>query len=117
MRGVPRKVLEEMFGGPLPTTAEARRIARATGGLVADRTGRYRCGLSDEEIAAKEKESDEIYDATRAIYALADTTADPAEMARRLQYWHAPDVRAKTPAALAWLSKFAEAIKDRTDIS
>jgi hypothetical protein len=106
-----------MFGGPLPTTAEARRIARATGGLVADRTGRYRCGLSDEEIAAKEKESDEIYDATRAIYALADTMADPVDMVARLQYWHAPDVRAKSPRALEWLRRFEEAIRERTDLT
>jgi hypothetical protein len=116
-RGVPRKVLEAMFGGPLPTTAEARRIARATGGLVADRTGRYRNGLSDAERKAREAELDEIWDLTRAVLELADAKADPVELAKKLEYWHCGDIRAKSPKALAWLQKFEEAIRERTDLT
>jgi hypothetical protein len=117
MRSVPRKVLEQMIGSLLPTTAEARRIARETGMLVADRTGRYRSGHTPEERKAIEEELDEIWEVTRAVITLADAKADPVALARKLEYWHCGDIRAKSPAALEWLRRFAEAIKDRTDIS
>jgi len=117
MRSVPRKILEQMFGGPLPSTAEARRIARETGMLVADRTGRYRSGHTPKERKAIEEDLDEIWEVTRAVITLADAKADPVGLAKKLEYWHCGDIRTKSPAALAWLTKFADAIKDRTDIS
>ena len=101
----------------LPSTAEARRIARETGMLVADRTGRYRSGLSDEERKALKEDLDSIWAVTRAVLALADTPLDPVELASRLEYWHCPGVRAKSPVALDWLHRFEEAIRDKTQIS
>jgi len=101
----------------LPSTAEARRIARETGMLVADRTGRYRSGLSDEERKALKEDLDSIWAVTRAVLALADTPLDPVELASRLEYWHCPGIRAKSPAALDWLHRFEEAIRDKTQIS
>jgi ParB-like chromosome segregation protein Spo0J len=101
----------------LPSTAEARRIARETGMLVADRTGRYRSGLSDEERKALKEDLDSIWAVTRAVMALADTPLDPVELASRLEYWHCPGIRAKSPAALDWLHRFEEAIRDKTQIS
>jgi hypothetical protein len=101
----------------LPSTAEARRIARETGMHVADRTGRYRSGATAEERAAAKRELDAIWAATRAVVALADTPLDPVELASRLEYWHCPGIRAKSPIALAWLQKFEEAIRENTQIS
>jgi ParB-like chromosome segregation protein Spo0J len=101
----------------LPSTAEARRIARETGMLVADRTGRYRSGLSDEERKALKEDLDSIWAVTRAVLALADTPLDPVDLASRLEYWHCPGIRAKSPAALDWLHRFEEAIRDKTQIS
>lgn len=101
----------------LPSTAEARRIARETGMLVADRTGRYRSGLSDDERKALKEDLDAIWAVTRAVLALADTPLDPVELASRLEYWHCPGVRAKSPVALDWLHRFEEAIRDKTQIS
>jgi len=101
----------------LPSTAEARRSARETGMLVADRTGRYRSGLSDEERKALKADLDSIWAVTRAVLALADTPLDPVELASRLEYWHCPGIRAKSPAALDWLHRFEEAIRENTQIS
>ncbi len=101
----------------LPSTAEARRIARDTGMLVADRTGRYRSGLSDKERKALKEDLDSIWAVTRAVLALAETPLDPVELASRLEYWHCPGIRAKSPAALDWLHRFEEAIRDKTQIS
>jgi ParB-like chromosome segregation protein Spo0J len=101
----------------LPSTAEARRIARETGMLVADRTGRYRSGLSDEERRALKEDLDSIWAVTRAVMALAETRLDPVELASRLEYWHCPGIRAKSPVALDWLHRFEEAIRDKTQIS
>jgi hypothetical protein len=101
----------------LPSTAEARRIARETGMLVADRTGRYRSGLSDDERKALKEDLDSIWAVTRAVLALAETPLDPVELASRLEYWHCPGIRAKSPVALDWLHRFEEAIRDKTQIS
>jgi len=101
----------------LPSTAEARRIARDTGMLVADRTGRYRSGLSDKERKALKEDLDSIWAVTRAVLALAETPLDPVELASRLEYWHCPGIRAKSPVALDWLHRFEEAIRDKTQIS
>ena len=101
----------------LPSTAEARRIARETGMHVADRTGRYRSGATAEERAAAKRELDAIWAATRAVVALADTPLDPVELASRLEYWHCPGIRAKSPIALAWLKKFEEAVRENTQVS
>jgi len=101
----------------LPSTAEARRIARETGMLVADRTGRYRSGLSDDERKALKEDLDAIWAVTRAVLALADTPLDPVELASRLEYWHCPGVRAKSPVALDWLHRFEEAIRENTQVS
>jgi len=101
----------------LPSTAKARRIARETGMLVADRTGRYRSGLSDEERKALKEDLDAIWAVTRAVLALADTPLDPVELASRLEYWHCPGIRAKSPVALDWLHRFEEAIRENTQVS
>ncbi len=101
----------------LPSTAEARRMARETGMLVADRTGRYRSGLSDEERKALKDDLDSIWAVTRAVLALAETPLDPIELASRLEYWHCPGIRAKSPAALDWLHRFEEAIREKTQLS
>ena len=101
----------------LPSTAEARRIARETGMHVADRTGRYRSGATAEERAAAKRELDAIWAATRAVMALADTPLDPVELASRLEYWHCPGIRAKAPVALGWLHRFEEAIRENKQIS
>jgi hypothetical protein len=101
----------------LPSTAEARRMARETGMLVADRTGRYRSGASPKEREAAKEDLDAIWAVTRAVLALADTPLDPAELASRLEYWHCPGIRAKSPAALGWLHRFEEAIREKTQLS
>ena len=101
----------------LPTTAEARRLARETGNLVADRTGRYRSCASEEERASTKADLDAIWTVTRAVLALADTRLDPLELAARLEYWHCPEIRAKTPAALQWLTRFWEGVEHNAAIS
>lgn len=101
----------------LPTTGEARRLARETGTLVADNTGRYRSGAPEEERAATKADLDAIWDVTRAVLALADTRLDPLELAARLEYWHCPGVRAKTPAALKWLTEFQTGVERNEEIS
>lgn len=101
----------------LPTTTEARRLARETGNLVADRTGRYRSGASAEERAATKADLDAIWAVTRGVLAIADSQLDPAVLASRLEYWHCPDIRAKAPAALAWLTKFEKGVEDNDQIS
>jgi hypothetical protein len=101
----------------LPSTSKARRMARKTGMLVADRTGRYRSGASTEEREAAKEDLDAIWAVTRAVLALADTPLDPAELASRLEYWHCPGIRAKSPAALGWLHRFEEAIREKTQLS
>jgi ParB-like chromosome segregation protein Spo0J len=113
-----RKLVREIRGAiDLPTTAEARRLARETGMLVADRTGRYRSGASAEERAATKTDLDAIWDVTRGVLAIAGTKLDPAELAARLEYWHCPDIRAKTSMALAWLTNFQEGLDDNDQIS
>ena len=101
----------------LPTTTEARRLARETGMLVADRTGRYRSGASAEERAATKADLDAIWDVTRGVLAIADSELDPTELAARLEYWHCPDIRAKAPLALAWLTRFEMGLKNNDQIS
>ena len=101
----------------LPTTAEARRMARETGLLVADRTGRYRSGLSEEERKALKQDLDAIWAVTRAVLSLAETPLDPVELASRLEYWHCPGIRAQSPVALDWLHRFEEAIRENTQVS
>ncbi len=116
--GVRRQIVRQLREATeLPTTAEARRMARETGMLVADRTGRYRSGLSDEDRKALKQDLDAIWEVTRAVLALADTALDPVELASRLEYWHCPDIRAKSPVALDWLRHFEEAIRENTQIS
>jgi hypothetical protein len=73
--------------------------------------------LSDAERKAREAFLDAVYDLTRAVLTLADATLDPVELAKKLEYWHCGDIRAKTPGALAWLQKFEEAIRSRTDLT
>ena len=85
--------------------------------LVADRTGRYRSGASAEERAATKADLDAIWDVTRGVLAIAGTGLDPAELAARLEYWHCPDIRAKIPVALAWLTKFEMGLKNNDQIS
>jgi hypothetical protein len=101
----------------LPTTTEARRLARETGMLVADRTGRYRSGASAEERAATKTDLDAIWDVTRGVMAIADTKLDPDELAARLEYWHCPGIRTKTTVALTWLTKFQEGLDNNDQIS
>ncbi|MCC6394013.1 MAG: ParB N-terminal domain-containing protein [Bryobacterales bacterium] len=101
----------------LPTTGEARRLARETGTLVADNTGRYRSGAPAEERAATKADLDAIWNVTRAVLALADTRLDPLELSARLEYWHCPGVRAKTPAALQWLTEFQTGVERNEEIS
>ncbi|MCZ2150863.1 MAG: ParB/RepB/Spo0J family partition protein [Bryobacterales bacterium] len=109
------RALRKVIG--LPTTGEARRLARETGMLVADNTGRYRSGAPEEERAATKADLDAIWDVTRAVLALADTRLDPLELAARLEYWHCPGVRAKTPAALKWLTEFQTGVERNEEIS
>lgn len=101
----------------LPTTNEARRLARETGMLVADRTGRYRSGASAEERASTKADLDAIWDVTRGVMAIANTRLDAAEIAARLEYWHCPNIRAKAPAALAWLTSFQKGLENNDQIS
>jgi hypothetical protein len=52
---------------------------------VADRTGRYRSGLSDDERKALKEDLDAIWAVTRAVLALAGTPLAPVELASRLE--------------------------------
>lgn len=101
----------------LPTTSEARRMARESGTLVADNTGRYRSGASAEERAATKADLDAIWDVTRGVLAIADSKLDPAELAARLEYWHCPDIRSKTTVALDWLTRFQKGLDQNAHIS
>jgi ParB family chromosome partitioning protein len=113
-----REIVRELReAAKLPTPSEARRQARETGMLVADNTGRYRSGASEEERAAAKADLDAIWAVTRAVLALADSKLDPLELAVRLEYWHCPGIRAKTPAALQWLTQFQEGIARNAEIS
>jgi hypothetical protein len=117
-RELRRQIVREIRDAfDLPTTTEARRLARETGNLVADRTGRYRSGASAEERAATKADLDAIWDVTRGVLAIADTKLDPEELAARLEYWHCPEIRAKTPLALAWLTKFQKGVENNDQIS
>ena len=77
---------------------------------MADRTGRYRSGLSDDERKALKEDLDAIWAVTRAVLALAGTPLAPVELASRLEYWHCPGIRAKLPVALDWLHRFEEPV-------
>lgn len=101
----------------LPTTSEARRMARESGMLVADNTGRYRSGASAEERAATKADLGAIWDVTRGVLAIADSKLDPAELAARLEYWHCQDIRAKTTVALDWLTRFEKELDQNAQIS
>jgi hypothetical protein len=117
-RDLRRQIVRELRkADDLPTTSEARRLARATGMLVADRTGRYRSGASAEERAATKADLDAIWDVTRGVMAIANTRLRPAEIAARLEYWHCPGIRAKAPAALAWLTSFQKGLDKNDQIS
>lgn len=117
-RDLRRQIVREIRDAiDLPTTSEARRMARESGMLVADRTGRYRSGASAEERAATKADLDAIWDVTRGVLAIAGTQLDPAELAARLEYWHCPDVRVKTTVALSWLTKFQEGLAHNDQIS
>ena len=74
-------------------------------------------GASAEERAATKADLDAIWDVTRGVLAIADTKLDPEELAARLEYWHCPDIRAKTPLALAWLTKFQMGVENNDQIS
>lgn len=113
-RQIVRAIRDEI---DLPTTSEARRMARESGMLVADRTGRYRSGASAEERAATKTDLDAIWAATRGVLAIADTTLDPIELAGRLEYWHCPGISAKAPVALTWLTRFQEGLKTNDQLS
>ena len=115
---VRREIVRELReAAKLPTPSEARRIARETGMLVADNTGRYRSGASEKEREAAKADLDAIWAVTRAVLALADTQLDPVELAARLEYWHCPGIRAKTPTALQWLTQFQEGIERNAEVS
>jgi ParB-like chromosome segregation protein Spo0J len=117
-RELRRQIVREIRDAiDLPTTSEARRMARESGMLVADRTGRYRSGASTEERAATKADLDAIWDVTRGVLAIADAKLDPEELAARLEYWHCPEIRAKTPLALAWLTKFQKGVENNDQIS
>lgn len=112
-RQIVREIRDAM---DLPTTSEARRMARESGTLVADNTGRYRSGASAEERAATKADLDAIWDVTRGVLAIADSKLDPAELAGRLEYWHCPDIRSKTTVALDWLTSFQKGLDQNAQI-
>ncbi len=112
-RQIVREIRDAM---DLPTTSEARRMARESGTLVADNTGRYRSGASAEERAATKADLDAIWDVTRGVLAIAASKLDPAELAARLEYWHCPDIRSKTTAALDWLTSFQKGLDQNAQI-
>jgi len=117
-RELRRQIVREIRDAiDLPTTTEARRMARETGMLVADRTGRYRSGASAEERAETKADLDAIWDVTRGVVAIADSKLEPEELAGRLEYWHCPNIRAKTTVALTWLTKFHKGLEQNAKIS
>jgi len=112
-RHVVREIRE---AAKLPTPSEARRIARATGMSVADNTGVYRSGSSPEAVRLAKADMRAIYDATRGVVAIADTTLDPNELANRLEYWHCPGIREKSTKALDWLNRFVQGLENNEQI-
>ena len=112
-RHVVREIRE---AAKLPTPSEARRIARATGMSVADNTGVYRSGSSPEAVRLAKADMRAIYDATRGVVAIADTTLDPNELASRLEYWHCPGIREKSTKALDWLDRFVKGLENNEQI-
>jgi ParB family chromosome partitioning protein len=116
-RELRRQVVREIReAAKLPTPSEARRIARETGMSVADNTGVYRSGSSPEVVRLAKADMRAIYDATRGIVAIADTTLDPIELASRLEYWHCPDIHEKSTKALDWLSLFVKGLENNEQI-
>jgi len=116
-RELRRQVVREIReAAKLPTPSEARRIARETGMSVADNTGVYRSGSSPEVVRLAKADMRAIYDATRGIVAIADTTLDPNELASRLEYWHCPDIREKSTKALDWLNRFVKGLENNEQI-
>jgi hypothetical protein len=112
-----RKVVREIReAAKLPTPSEARRIARETGMSVADNTGVYRSGSSPEAVRLAKADMRAIYDATRGVVAIADTTLDPNELASRLEYWHCPGIREKSTKALDWLNRFVKGLENNEQI-
>ena len=116
-RELRRQVVREIReAAKLPTPSEARRIARETGLSVADNTGVYRSGSSPEDVRLAKADMRAIYDATRGVVAIADTTLDPNELASRLEYWHCPGIREKSTKALDWLNRFVKGLEDNEQI-
>jgi ParB family chromosome partitioning protein len=116
-RELRRQVVREIReAAKLPTPGEARRIARETGMSVADNTGVYRSGSSPEVVRLAKADMRAIYEATRGIVAIADTTLDPNELASRLEYWHCPDIRRKSTIALDWLNRFVKGLENNEQI-
>ena len=116
-RKLRRQVVREIReAAKLPTPSEARRIARETGMSVADNTGVYRSGSSPEVVRLAKADMRAIYDATRGVVAIADTTLDPNELASRLEYWHCPDIREKSTKALDWLNRFVKGLEKNEQI-
>ena len=116
-RELRRQVVREIReAAKLPTPSEARRIARETGMSVADNTGVYRSGSSPEVVRLAKADMRAIYDATRGIVAIADTTLNPNELASRLEYWHCPDIREKSTKALDWLNRFVKGLENNEQI-
>jgi hypothetical protein len=116
-RELRRKVVREIReAAKLPTPSEARRIARETGMSVADNTGVYRSGSSPEDVRLAKADMRAIYDATRGVVAIADTTLDPNELASRLEYWHCPGIREKSTKALDWLNRFVKGLENNEQI-
>ena len=116
-RELRRQVVREIReAAKLPTPSEARRIARETGLSVADNTGVYRSGSSPEDVRLAKADMRAIYDATRGVVAIADTTLDPNELASRLEYWHCPGIREKSAKALDWLNRFVKGLENNEQI-
>ena len=116
-RELRRQVVREIReAAKLPTPSEARRIARETGLSVADNTGVYRSGSSPEDVRLAKADMRAIYDATRGVVAIADTTLDPNELASRLEYWHCPGIREKSTKALDWLNRFVKGLENNEQI-
>ena len=112
-----REVVRELReAAKLPTPSEARRIARETGMSVADNTGVYRSGSSPETVLLAKTDMRAVYDATRGVVAIADSTLDPEELASRLEYWHCPGIREKSTKALCWLNRFVKGLETNEHI-
>jgi len=106
-----REIVRELReSAKLPTPSEARRLARETGMAVADNTGVYRSGASQEVVREAKADAVAIYTVTRGILAIAETAFDPEELASRLEYWHCPEIRGKSLAAHDWLSRFVKGL-------